>query len=169
MLLGKEGVRTSRDSGNRPAITPRKPLSHKDLRKSPAREHRGSRLCAHKGPGKSKRGSYRYSYSLTSRSSRLPVFGAISSGDPSPDRISPRTQSYVISGSCTSFAVSVVAVHSAQRKAGAKLDAFWGIDVVGLGGLRSRQNSCLRTTAETAYGAWWRFRDIEIAVGCTSV
>jgi hypothetical protein len=30
---------------------------------------------------------------------------------------------------------SGVAVHSAQREAGAKLDAFWGIDVLRLGGL----------------------------------
>ena len=47
----------------------------------------------------------------------------------------------------------VVAVQSAQREAGAKLDAFWGIDVMGRGGLRSRRNSCLRTIAVTADGA----------------
>ena len=61
-----------------------------------------------------------------------------------------------------------VAVHSAQREAGAKLDAFRGIEVLGLGGLRSRRNSCLVTPSDTVYGAWWRFRDIKIASGCTS-
>lgn len=78
MLLGKEGDKTTRDSGNRHAITPRKPMSNKDLRKSPAREYGGRRLCAHNEPEKSKRGSYRRPMSLTSRSSLLPAFGAIS-------------------------------------------------------------------------------------------
>ena len=67
------------------------------------------------------------------------------------------------------MAAEAVAVHSAQREAGAKLDAFWGIDVLGLDGLRSRRNSCLRTTTETADGASWRFTEIEIAADCTSV
>lgn len=78
MLLGKEGDETTRDPGNRHAINRRKSMSKKDLRKSPAREHRGRRLCAHNEPEKSKRGSYRRPMSLTSRSSRLPVFRAIS-------------------------------------------------------------------------------------------